>query len=457
MRVNATNSLKRGWLFFKRHVERNILAHSSSTPGQLPYWQDQLFTRIMVYLLPVCLLALIPGVIMSFQGGIPLLALIDALAAAVCVVIAFNRRLPIALRKGLLVGCLYLLAIMLLVYLGSFGPGLLYLLALSVFTALIFPIRISGWSVLLNGVICVFFGFALGLKWLNAPLAQLYTPGSWIAVSSNVILLSAASVAGLHLLIGGLEETVIRQITLQQQLQQEQRILERTLQEMASKNQELEQFAYIASHDLQEPLRTMAGIIALFEKQYGNKLEGNALKYLEFIAQSSARASALVSGLLSYARLGKASVQERTNLNSLLDDVLAELQHTIQTTQATLIATPLPTLLVYSNEFKRLLQNLVGNALKFTKPNVNPHVTITASEGNNDWTFTVTDNGIGVEEKFREKIFLIFQRLHPLSQYEGTGIGLAQCKKIVELHGGKIWVESIPDKGSTFYFTIPKL
>jgi signal transduction histidine kinase len=445
-----------GWTKFKHIVENNILAQSDHEMLGLAYWRDRLFTNIIVYLLPISMIALVPGVIMSFVGGIPLLALYDTLAALSFAIIAFNRKLSLLLRKTLLVVCLYLLSIMLLVYLGSFGPGLLYLLALSIFITLIFPSSTAWWSIVTNMAICVIFAFIVQFKLINTPITQVYTLGSWIAVSSNLFFLNAVIVASLNLLFNGLEATILKEAQLQKQLRDESKSLQNLLDAMERKNQELEQFAYIASHDLQEPLQTITSVAEIFTKQYQEKLDPLALNYLSFLSQSAVRMKALITGLLEYSRIGKERQMEMVNCNSILLDLQADMEASILSSNVILIIDQLPSLPAYPLELKLLFQNLISNAIKFRKKDVIPQVNIMAQEQDNHWVFTVMDNGIGIEEKFQEKIFIIFQRLHSKTKYEGTGIGLAQCRKIAELHGGKIWVESRKDAGSIFTFTILK-
>jgi len=224
--------------------------------------------------------------------------------------------------------------------------------------------------------------------------------------------------------------------------------------EIERKNKELEQFAYVASHDLQEPLRTTSGFVELLQKQYKGKLDGNADKFLEYIAQSSDRMKVLIKDLLDYSRIGREKESRRVDCNQLVGDVLADLDKIIKESGAKIRTEDLPVIQAYPTELKLLFQNLIANSIKFRKPGIPPSISINAMKENGYWTFTVADNGIGIEAQFLERIFIIFQRLHNRSQYEGSGIGLAHCRKIVELHGGRIWVASEPGNGSSFSFTL---
>jgi len=234
----------------------------------------------------------------------------------------------------------------------------------------------------------------------------------------------------------------------------EKKVKQRTA-ELESKNKELEQFAYVASHDLQEPLRTISGFVELLHKQYKTKLDDTADTYINYTIQASDRMKVLIKDLLDYSRLGREKHFTRVDCNGLMAEVLADLDKIIKDTDAKIVTGHLPVINnAFPTELKLLFQNLVTNSIKFRQPGVRPEIAIDAFRENGHWRFSIRDNGIGIETQYLERIFIIFQRLHNRSQYEGSGIGLAHCKKIVELHGGQIWVTSVPAKGSTFFFTI---
>jgi len=230
--------------------------------------------------------------------------------------------------------------------------------------------------------------------------------------------------------------------------------LELKNEELRQKNRELEQFAYIASHDLQEPLRTVSSFSGQLQKQYGDKLDDLAKKYLFFMQQGTERMKALITDLLDYSRIGKKKQLRTIDCNELIENVLADLHTSIQEAKVEICKGRLPVVKGYSTEMKQLFQNLISNAIKFRKKEVVPKIHISSQPIKGGWEFSVEDNGIGIAEEHNERIFVIFQRLHSRSEYEGTGIGLSHCKKIVELHGGKIWVKSSPGEGSSFRFTI---
>ncbi|MCE5340712.1 MAG: PocR ligand-binding domain-containing protein [Planctomycetaceae bacterium] len=228
-------------------------------------------------------------------------------------------------------------------------------------------------------------------------------------------------------------------------------------QELARSNKELEQFAYVASHDLQEPLRAVAGFMELLKSRLADSLEEESLKYMNFAVGGAHRMQSLIQGLLEYSRVGSHSkAPAMIDAERPLKYAMEHLKIAIDESGAKITAGDLPTVKIDEVQFMQLFQNLIGNAIKF-KSDKNPHVHITAEKNDGFWQFSVRDNGIGIEQEYSERIFLIFQRLHTREKYPGTGIGLSICKKIVERHGGKIWVESQPGQGSTFYFTVPEI
>lgn len=253
---------------------------------------------------------------------------------------------------------------------------------------------------------------------------------------------------------GILVTAVVRDITdrklAQQQLQQHADELERS-------NAELEQFAYVASHDLQEPLRVVASYSQLLARRYQDKLDSDANDFIDFIVDGATRMQILINDLLSYSRVGSRGKEfESTDLNKVVESALHILELSLEDNAATVTYDNMPTLMADSIQLVQLFQNLIGNAIKF-HGDVPPQIHLGVERKPNEIVFMVRDNGIGIAPQYAERIFLVFQRLHGKEEYPGTGIGLAICKKIVERHGGRIWMESVPGDGSTFFFTIPTI
>jgi len=222
-------------------------------------------------------------------------------------------------------------------------------------------------------------------------------------------------------------------------------------------NDELKQFAYVTSHDLFEPLRMMSSYSELLRRRYGDRLDSDARDFIDYIAGGAERMKRLIDDLLLYSRVERSSVPlKQLRLEGVLDDALANLANAIERSGAVIERGPLPEVMGEPTSLMQVFQNLIGNAIKFTAPGVRPRVRISASEDEANWIVTVRDNGIGIAPEHFERIFVIFQRLHAQDLYEGTGMGLAICKKIVERHGGHIRVDSAPGSGTSFSVYLPK-
>ncbi len=228
------------------------------------------------------------------------------------------------------------------------------------------------------------------------------------------------------------------------------------LNELKRSNDELQQFAYVTSHDLQEPLRTIASFTQLMERRYKGRLDEDADEFMGYIVDASVRMKQMILDLLEYSRVGtKQEMFRAIHMESELNDVLVNLNDLIERSRAEITHDPLPVVFGDESQLLLLLQNLITNAIKFRKENEPPRIHISAACEKNEYVFSISDNGIGIEEQYFDRIFTIFQRLHTREEYQGTGIGLSVAKRIVERHGGKIWVESEFGEGSTFYFSIP--
>lgn len=254
---------------------------------------------------------------------------------------------------------------------------------------------------------------------------------------------------------GSIREWVGTCIDISERLQIEEN-LKRLNEELERSNQELQQFAYIASHDLQEPLRTVVGFVELLQRRYQDKLDRDANDFIDHAVKGTARMQAMINDLLDYSRVQtRGSPFKEVSMDEALSRALANLETSIKESEAVITKSgPLPVVFGDRQQLVRLWQNLISNAIKFRGPD-RPDIQISAQKQENEFLFAVKDNGIGVDPRYLEKIFLIFQRLHGREKYPGTGIGLAICKRIVERHGGRIWAESEPGRGSTFYFTLP--
>ena len=254
-------------------------------------------------------------------------------------------------------------------------------------------------------------------------------------------------------------ELAITNENLQTELTERKRIeeeLKKAVAELERSNTELEQFAYVASHDLQEPLRMVASYTQLLQKRYRDKLDADADDFITYAVDGAKRMQNLINSLLSYSRVGtRGKPFEPTESESVFEQALANLKLTIDESGADVTHDPLPRVKADETQLIQLFQNLLSNAVKFHGEE-QPRIHVSAKQNSNEYIFSVSDNGIGIDPKHFDRIFVIFQRLHGREEYSGIGIGLPVCKRIVERHGGRIWLESQPGEGCTFYFTMLK-
>jgi PAS domain S-box-containing protein len=246
--------------------------------------------------------------------------------------------------------------------------------------------------------------------------------------------------------------SAIRDITDRKRAQAE---LAQQAQQLARSNAELEQFAYVASHDLQEPLRMVASYTQLLAKRYRGKIDSDADEFIAYAVDGATRMQALINDLLAFSRIGRSGRRrEPTDCSGVLGRVLTDLKVTIEESGAVVTHGTLPEVMGDAAQLQQVFQNLISNAIKF-RGQEPPRIHVSCERSGDDWLFSVRDNGIGIDPQYADRIFVIFRRLHSKAEYPGTGIGLAICRRVVERHGGRIWLESEPGKGSTFFFTLP--
>lgn len=424
---------------------------------ELSYWRNRLFAETILYVMPLSFISLLPGVYAAFSNEMYLLLLADLFAITGMLVIAFTGMLSIETRKLLFISIIYSIGIALLFYLGSFGPGLLFLLAATVFTVLITETGKAVATVVLNAIICILIGVIIYYEGFNSPYLLNQSVQSWIAVSSNLVFFSVMAVLLIPILFNGLEKTIREQEKLKGKLEKNKEDLQRSMALLSEKNNELESFASVASHDMKEPLRMIRSFMQLLQKNYGPQLDEKANRYIHFAVDGSNRMTDLIDELLEYSRIGRVyTIREPVDMNQALRAAIQFYQTAIEEKHAKVTSDNLPEINAVPVSVRMLIQNLVGNALKYVPKEKEPEIHVSGRELDDCWEISVSDNGIGIEEEYFDQIFLLFKRLHSTEEYAGSGMGLAICKKIVEQHGGEIWIKSEVGKGSTFSFTIAK-
>jgi signal transduction histidine kinase len=307
-------------------------------------------------------------------------------------------------------------------------------------------------------LICLIVSFSLAVfvaTSFSRPILSIVDAAKQIEKGNLKIRLNVNRNDELGVLANAINEMAEALSTQQREVSQAQDALVQKAEELNRSNKELEQFAYVASHDLQEPLRMIASYVQLLGRRYRDKLDAEAAEYIGFAVNGVSRMQSLIEDLLHLSRVGSEGKSfELLDCHDVLGEALSMLERSISERRAIITHSPLPKLEADRAQLVQLFQNLIDNAIKYC-PNETPTVHIEASRAGRNWIFSLKDNGIGLAPDHTERIFQIFQRLHTRDEYPGTGIGLALCKKIVELHGGRIWVESEVGKGSTFRFTIP--
>lgn len=424
----------------------------------LDYWRNELFATTIIYIIPLSFIAIIPGIHMAYLTELSYLIFVDVVAMIAVLAVAFVPNIPIFARKIIFNAALYLVSIALLYYLGSFGPGLLYLLATTFFVIVSLDQKYAYAAVLLNILICIWIGLAIVYDFGMHMVLSDYDIGSWIAVSVNLIFLSAVSVFLIPRLFHGLQTSINEQKDLKKQLSQKKSELETSIQQVNEKNRELEEFAYTVSHDLKEPLRMVKSFVGLLEKKYKNKIDDKADQYIHFAVDGATRMQTLIDDLLTYSRVGRHRRDKQLiEIPGLIDEVVVNLNTLIEENETEIkVDEKIPEIIGYRNEMVRLFQNLISNAIKFSRKDVSPLVRISGSENEENWHLKVIDNGIGMTQKECLEVFDIFKQANHKKVYPGTGIGLAICRKVVHQHNGKIFAESEPNQGSTFHIILNK-
>lgn len=447
--------------FWRKYSSILFLSYGKQSGYQsdLDRKKDNIFKYVLSILLPLSTVAFIPGIIYSFHVDLPFLGFADIFALTVLTILTLPIKMPLFVRKLVFLWIAYFIAIVAIWYVGLLGPGLILLLAACLFGVVFFPNEHAIYFAHLNLGILILFAILLYFDVFNWSdfIIREHIIEEWGAVCGNLILMSYLFAFLIPYVFKKLQNTIDEQNRLKEKLESKQTELEKALITLERKNQELEQFAYVASHDLQEPLRMVSSFMEKIDQKYADVLDEKGKTYLHFAVDGSKRMRKMIIDLLEYSRFQR-SIQEAEwiNLNEILKVEVETFQEEIESINATLIVDQMPSILAPKSAIIRLFQNLISNSIKYRKTDIPLLIEITCQEKENDYIFSVKDNGIGIDEKYQNKVFTIFQRLHREDEISGSGLGLAICKKVVTDLGGNIWFESNSVDGTNFLFNLPK-
>ncbi|TVR77965.1 MAG: hypothetical protein EA412_09700 [Chitinophagaceae bacterium] len=446
------------WEKYRKGIELRC-TENRYAKNDVSYWRDKLFAITMSYILPLTLIAIIPGIFMGLLVGSIAIVIFDIAVLVLLILIIAPTDLPVIWRKRIFCFIAYSSGVFLLFFIDDSGPGLLYLLAVSIFFILIFHSRNAFISFYVNLFVCLLVGVFIKFNLIpyeTTVQVEGFEIEHWIAVSANLLFLSAVFSFLIPKLFFGLEASLDKQIELGNKLKVNQESLSASVKKLEQKNEELEQFAYVASHDLQEPLRMVSGFVSKLEQRYNDKLDDKGRQYISLAVGGCKRMKNIIIDLLDFSRTGITDKEiELFDVQMVVNDIIGSHQNLIEEKKALIKTNQLPQIYSYRLLITQVLQNLISNALKYSKKDEVPIVEISCEKTPEYWKFKVQDNGIGIEEEYFSKIFVLFQRLHDKDEYSGTGIGLAIVKKAIESMGGEVCLESEENKGTTFYFTIP--
>jgi len=442
--------------FLRQIVERNCISADGKVTT-LAYWSDVVFAKSVFVLAPFSLLAIIPAIIICLQTKVYSILWFDLSCFVMLLIIGYAPGISVKIRKIILISSLFLAAFVLMAELGNFGPGLVYLLTVTIFSLLLFPGKKTAFPFVFTLIFSLFYGFLIHFGYIELQSIHNSSLMEWIAVSSNVLFLSAIFSLIIPFFFSKLENVLEEKSQLLESVRKANAELKKSIENVNSKNVELEQFAYTASHNLQEPLRMVSSFMDQLKRKYENQLDEKAHQYIHYAVDGAKRMKRIISDLLEYSRAGKfIDGIEEVDLYEIIENYQILRRNIINEKSVKIITSEFPKIATYKAPLTQTLHCLIDNAIHYSKKEVSPVIKIQIKDLSNHWQIEVEDNGIGIEAQFYNKIFIIFQRLHNKGLYEGTGIGLSVVKKHVESWGGKIGVASVLGVGSKFYFTIPK-
>ncbi|WMN06879.1 ATP-binding protein [Marivirga arenosa] len=444
------------WNNLKIKLAKSISAHQNEGVD-LSNYRNLLFYYILLFLLILSPISIIPGFIYSIElPEIKNLIYVCVGLFIILVAIGFLRKLSINTRKLIFILSIFIVTWYTFFALKIEGPGIIYIFVLVIVSSLIHSARCAYYLLAADTIIILLIGLNLELNYISIDIGNIESSAAWLSLASNPIFLGVTIVVCIDLIFRKLEKIIQQLKNLNEQVKSDNQQLKTTQITLRDKNEELNKFAHTIAHDLKEPLRSMQSFAHLTISKYSDTLPDQAQEFLSHIKTSSVRMATLLDSLLEYAQIGSEKKTSSFHVKEIIEELKKDLNILIKENNAIIKHVDnLPEIIGYEIEFKQLMQNLISNAIKFKDINTKVEVNISVEEDAKNWKFKICDNGIGIDEKHQEKIFSIFHRLHK-DKFPGTGLGLANCKKIVEMHNGNIWVESQLGKGSCFNFTISK-
>lgn len=440
------------WKKYKLKIAQNCDTSLEESMDGVNYWRNRLFASTLIFILPFCFIAMLPVLVLNIYKNVSTIILLDIVTICIMCFIAFMPRISLNVRKTIFSCTVFAFAVSLNTLTPSSGPVLVYMMAGCIYSIIIFDNKYAYWWSHFVLLLSVLIGVAIQFNLLQfSNNIDLKSVTEWAAVSSNLVFLCYLSSALIPQIFRGIENYILEQERLRMEL-------EKSTKTLQAKNEELEQYAYIASHDLQEPLRMVSSFMEKLKKKYAGLLDDKGLQYIHYATDGANRMKQIIQDLLLYSRIN-ASTEEPGKV--ILNDVLAEYldlrRKLITDKKAEIKYKNLPELKSLKVPLTQIIHSLLDNAIKYTKVDEPPIIEIEALDKGEFWQFAIKDNGIGIDKRFHDKVFIIFQRLHNRSEFDGTGIGLAIAKRAVAFLGGEIWVESKVGEGTTFYFTISKI
>ena len=483
---------------------------SPSECSDLPFWQQHLLDKILYACLILGFFTYIPSVWLCLKEHLYLIATIDTLIYGALIWMHYDKRLAhIYGAATVCVSCL-VIGLLLLFTLGPFGGGPVWLFAFPIMTGVLINSRAALAALALNILVLVVIFILIYCGFIHGTSVSENELFRWVVISSNFLLLNALVTLSMTMILSGLQRTVEQERTLRDQLQQQvdatrkaeqdlrkhrdnleklvherteelhKRVaevtqlnkemtnlvnnlkaskahLERSGKALKASNEELKAFSYSVSHDLRAPLRHLTGYSELLKKNNQVNFDERTRRHLTFISEAAARMDQLIDALLDFSRVGRVELHKKpVNLDALVKEVVNDLTSDTKGRHILWdIATPLPLIRADANLLRAVLTNLFSNALKFTQTRDETIIQMGYSLNESETIFFIRDNGVGFDMKYVDKLFGVFQRLHSMEQFEGTGIGLANVRRIIQRHGGRVWAESVLNEGAAFYFSLP--